>query len=235
MEILFRCLLFLYLLVLFFSPWIELTKIILLNQYRKENVITSFNWIIEYIYFATTLCAFVLVFSIILLNHHKNFNRNILLNSVLFLLGLLWIGISITCEYLTIHESSSIPEFSCPSSYNYQPSSLLTFCYIRLTNLSCMWSLSGISILIGIIGIINYIKIGSHPSRVIKDNEILETTDVIDNDFTNFTSSGVSGEFIAYVENRSDNNLNNININESNVVNRSFENIARENNFNDIV
>ncbi|CAG8705995.1 10772_t:CDS:2 [Gigaspora margarita] len=143
--------------------------------------------------------------------------------------------LSLTYEYLTIHESSSIPEFSCPSSYNYQPSSLLTFCYIRLTNLSCMWSLSGISILIGIIGIINYIKIGSHPSRVIKDNEILETTDVIDNDFTNFTSSGVSGEFIAYVENRSDNNLNNININESNVVNRSFENIARENNFNDIV
>ncbi|RIB28274.1 hypothetical protein C2G38_2059813 [Gigaspora rosea] len=236
MEILFRCLLFLYLLVLFFSPWIELTKIILLYKYREENVITSFNWIIEYIYFATTLCAFVLVFAIILLNHHKNFNRNIILNSVLFLLGLLWIGISITYECLTIHESSSIPEFSCPSSYNYQPSSLLTFCYIRLTNLSCMWSLSGISILIGIIGIINYVKIGlSIPSRVvIKDtgSEILETTDVIDNDFTNFTSSGVSGEFIAYVENRSDNNLNN-NINENNIVNRSFENIARENNFND--
>ncbi|CAG8481598.1 1711_t:CDS:2 [Gigaspora rosea] len=72
-----------------------------------------------------------------------------------------------------------------------------------------MWSLSGISILIGIIGIINYVKIGlSIPSRVvIKDtgSEILETTDVIDNDFTNFTSSGVSGEFIAYVENRKNN------------------------------
>ncbi|CAG8587331.1 3356_t:CDS:1, partial [Dentiscutata erythropus] len=90
-----------------------------------------------------------------------------------------------------------------------------------------MWSLSGISILISIIGLINCIKIGlSHPSHV-KNNEV-ETTDVIDNDFTNFTSSGVSGEFVAYVENRSDNSINERN------VNKSFESIVvRENNFND--
>ncbi|CAG8631415.1 370_t:CDS:1, partial [Dentiscutata heterogama] len=77
--------------------------------------------------------------------------------------------------------------------------------------------------------IINYIKIGlSHPSHVVNNNEDVETADVIDNDFTNFTSSGVSGEFVAYVENRSDNSIN-----ERNVVNKSFESIVTENNFND--
>ncbi|CAG8799232.1 11690_t:CDS:2, partial [Racocetra persica] len=56
----------------------------------------------------------------------------------------------------------------------------------------------------------------SRSSRVVKQNEFVDMTDIADNDFTNFTSSGVSGEFVAYVEYKND---------ERNNLNKSFDSI----------